>query len=127
MLLISFVTRRSSISHVFGDARKDAWYPIITVVKAPPIPAKPGPTLKSTRMVWTALPFEDWLMLLLLLMLLPLLGSLVEPSESQPEQAPAPGSCMAVGALPAMLHDLAPRPPALRFATAFFVCCTPLA
>ena len=72
-------------------------------------------------MVWTALPFEDWLMLLLLLLLLmPLLGSLFEPSESQPELAPAPHCCMAIGALPAVLHDLAPPPPALRFATACF-------
>ena len=111
-----------SISHVFGDACTDAWYPIITVVRAPLIPAKPGPTL-----VWTATPLEDWLMLLLLLLLLPLLGSLFEPSKSQPELAPAPDSCMAVGALPAVLHDLAPPHPTLLFATAFLVCCTPLA
>ena len=73
-------------------------------------------------MVRTALPFEDWLMLLLLLlllMLLLLLGSLFEPSESQPELAPVPYSCMTVGALPTVLRDLAPPPPALRFATAF--------
>ena len=79
-------------------------------------------------MVWAALPFEDWLMLLLLLMLLlPLLGSLCEPSESQPELAPAPDSCMAVGVLPPVLHDLAPPPPALLFTTALVVCCIPLA
>ena len=76
-------------------------------------------------MVWAALPFENWLMPLLLLLML-LLDSLFEPSESQPELAPAPDSCMAVWALPAMLRDLA-RPPALLCATALFVCCAPLA
>ena len=56
-LLLNFVARWSSMSHVFGDACKYAWYPIIKVVRAPLAPAKPGPTLKGTRMVWTAVPF----------------------------------------------------------------------
>ena len=85
MLLLSFVTRWPSISNVFGDARKYAWNPIIKAVRAPLIPARPGPTLKGMRTVRTGLPFEGWLMLLLLLLLLmPLLGLLFEPSESQP-------------------------------------------
>ena len=40
MLLLSFVTRWSSISHVFGDACEYDWYPITKVVRAPLIPAK---------------------------------------------------------------------------------------
>ena len=47
----------------------------------------------------TALSSEDWLLLLLL-------DSVLEPSESQPELEP--DSCIAVGALPAALLDLAP-------------------
>ena len=58
---------------------------------------------------------------LLLLTLLLLLDSLFEPAASLPELAPVLDSCMAVGALPAVLRDLAPPPPTLLFATALFV------
>ena len=85
MMFHIFVARWSSISHVFGDACKDAPYPIKAPLRAPLIHAKPGPTLKGAQTVQTALPSEDWLLMLLLLLVL---DSLPEHSESQPELAP---------------------------------------